>query len=330
MEPTVSVIIPVYNVAPYLREALDSVVHQTHRALQVIIIDDGSTDGSSSICDEYLTDPRVTVIHQENRGLSNARNAGLERMTGEYVCFLDPDDVFHAGFVESLLAVMDRVDIAVCGYDVYYTTKRICGKGKSISPRMKPGRYDRTEALRALVDGRLNMSVWNKLYRRELWREIRFPDGHNYEDVDTMYRILDKCESVRVMKPVLYFHRQRPGSITQTITRQNFADRQLAYSHLDEFVQTHIPEIFSEAQLRKVRQAALSGMMGFYAKQPSEELRCELRKEIIAAGEENGIGNCSARVRAGYRMIRDCPRLFDILYPVYHPMRMAVLKLTGK
>ena len=83
MSPLVSVIVPVYNVLPFLREALDSVIHQTYQNLEIIIVDDGSNDGSGEVCDEYLSDPRVIVIHQENRGLSGARNTGLERMTGE-------------------------------------------------------------------------------------------------------------------------------------------------------------------------------------------------------------------------------------------------------
>ena len=106
MEPLVSVIIPVYNVAPYLREALDSVIHQTYHSLQILIIDDGSTDGSASICDEYLSDPRVIVIHQDNRGLSNARNVGLDLMTGEYTAFLDSDDAYHPTFIENLVDII--------------------------------------------------------------------------------------------------------------------------------------------------------------------------------------------------------------------------------
>ena len=96
----VSVIIPVYNVKPYLKEALDSVVQQTYRKLEIIIVDDGSTDGSDKICDMYRQDTRVTVVHQENRGLSNARNTGMSMMKGDVVAFLDSDDAYYPDMIE--------------------------------------------------------------------------------------------------------------------------------------------------------------------------------------------------------------------------------------
>ena len=139
MNPLVSVIIPVYNVAPYLREALDSVIGQTYHNLEILIIDDGSTDGSESICDEYKSDARVTVIHQKNGGLSNARNTGLDLAQGEFVCFLDPDDAYDTFFVERLIAPMisDHHDIAVCRFSVYKTTGRMHDPAKKFMRKSK-------------------------------------------------------------------------------------------------------------------------------------------------------------------------------------------------
>ena len=328
----VSVIIPVYNVAPYLREALDSVIHQTYRFLQILIIDDGSTDGSGSVCDEYLVDPRVTVIHQENRGLSNARNVGLDLVTGEYVCFLDPDDVFHPGFIEELLKIMlsEHPDIAVCKYTVIATTgKTQKKKRQSYGPRLKQGKYGRIDSLRALVDGRLNAAVWNKLYRKEIWNNIRFPEGHNYEGTDTSFRILDICDTVYVTDKQLYYYRKRPGSITQTITKENINDWNLANDHLDAFVREHTPEIFNPEQLRKTRDSRIIRMIVQYVRGPIDtEYAAELKRQIIAAGKE--AGNCGFRTRVVFWIFRISPWFLRASYSIYNPLRLLVLKVTGK
>ena len=131
MEGLVSVIIPVYNVRPYLNEALDSVLDQSYENLEIIIIDDGSTDGSSELCDEYgKKDARICVIHQDNRGLSAARNAGLDHMTGDLVAFLDSDDAYDPEYILTMLSAMypqnaafsEPVDVVVCKYTVHYST----------------------------------------------------------------------------------------------------------------------------------------------------------------------------------------------------------------
>ena len=130
MGPLVSVIVPVYNVLPYLREALDSVINQTYKNLEILIVDDGSTDGSGEVCDEYLSDPRVIVIHQENKGLSGARNTGLDRMTGEYVAFIDSDDAFKPEMIERMLETITRnkAEMSICGYYACETNSHMTEK----------------------------------------------------------------------------------------------------------------------------------------------------------------------------------------------------------
>ena len=127
-DPLISVIIPVYNVAPYLREAVDSAINQTYRNLEIIMVDDGSTDGSGDICDEYASrDPRITVIHQKNCGSSSARNAGLDRATGEYIAFLDSDDAYDLSFIRTMIdvAFRENSDIVECLHCQFHTKKRM-------------------------------------------------------------------------------------------------------------------------------------------------------------------------------------------------------------
>lgn len=319
--PLVSVIIPVFNVAPYLREALDSVVQQTWPHLEIIIVDDGSTDGSGKICDEYRADARVQVIHQENRGLSAARNAGLDRAVGEYIAFLDSDDAWRPDFIRKLMGAMENADIAICQYEVHRLKLDTRGQ---IHPAAQKGFYSRKEALRALVEGTINVSVWNKLYRKELWTEIRFPEGHNYEDIDTTYRVFDLCSRICFLDVPLYLHRKRPGSITRTGSRKNMEDRDLACRHLEAFVETHIPEVFDEKHLKKARQSRLIGMLMFYAKGYVDA------EEIRAAWKKADPKSNSFRMRTACRIIRFCPWLMKVLYPIYRPFRILAWKVFGR
>ncbi len=222
----VSVIIPVYNVAPYLRESLASAIHQTYKGLEIIIIDDGSTDGSGDICEEYAArDERIRLIHQENKGLSAARNAGLNIMTGDVIAFLDSDDAYHPDYIRTMLETMHRekTDIVICGYSKQKTEGKLRFEevGRT-GPSLHKGKYNRIEALCALADMKLNHGVWNKLYKSGLWNNIRFPEGYVYEEVRTTYRILDSINSLAVIDQPLYLYRDRPESITNTRTQKIF------------------------------------------------------------------------------------------------------------
>ena len=127
MSPLVSVIIPVFNVKMYLKEALDSVIHQSYSNLEILVIDDGSTDGSGALCDYYKQDPRVRIVHQDNKGLSAARNTGLDIMTGDYISFLDSDDAYHLNYIEEMLncIVQENADIVVSRYGIYHTVNEL-------------------------------------------------------------------------------------------------------------------------------------------------------------------------------------------------------------
>ena len=325
----VSVIIPVYNVAPYLREALDSVIQQSYSTLQIIIIDDGSTDGSGAICDEYLMDPRTEVIHQNNCGLSHARNVGLDCAEGDYIAFLDPDDAYHPDFIHNCLKAMIDADIAVCRYAVCHTNDRM-KLGGEIGLKNAEGVYNRNDALCALVASELNFAVWNKLYKRELWENIRFPDGRNYEDIDVMYRIFDRCNAVAVVSQPMYFYRKRSGGISATITLRNIVDKTISFSHMEEYVKSNIPDIFNLNLLIKVQQTWIDGMMYDYAMAKTDAgLLDEIREEIIRTGKKVNLGRCSIRTIVAYQMIQYCPWLLRMIYPVYSPIRLLVLRAWG-
>ena len=341
MKQTVSVVIPVYNVLPYLREALDSVIHQTYQDLEILIIDDGSADGCGRICDAYAEkDGRIKVVHQKNKGLSGARNAGLNLMTGEMAAMIDADDACDITFIEELASALEReqADLALCKYTVHSTAGKMNRGKKDIpEPRMRAGTYERADMLRALSDRTANLSVWNKLYRRELWKEIRFLDGHVCEDHETAYLTASKCGRAVVLDAPLYYYRKRPGSITAAASWKFLCDQFFAASRVEKFAKENLSDQLSREDTLKIRQTCLDSMMDAYARlnkaaAPSDRRKEEekMRRRIIRAAEEIGPENCQIRTRAGYHMIRFCPGLFRLLYPAYLPVRFFVHRLTGK
>ena len=260
-------------------------------------------------------------------------------MTGEAVAFLDSDDSYHPGFIKAIAEAMERVnaDMAVCRYTVHDADKSAGHIRKEmIWPKAEAGIYGRTEALQALVEGKINVSVWNKLYRSRLWDNIRFPDGHNYEDIDTTFRIFDICSSVIVLDQPLYHYLNRPGSITHTVTEENMRDFSLAKRHFEEFVSVNTPEVFSFEQLGRIRQGTLSGMIVNYVRYSGK--RCELnsacldrlRARIIEMGDELGFGSMDIRRKAAYLMILRSPALLKIAYLAYHAVKILIREITGR
>ena len=334
----VSIIIPIYNVRPFLREALDSVIYQSYRNIEILLIDDGSNDGSERICDEYKKkDERVRLIRQKNKGLSAARNAGLNAATGQVIAFLDPDDAYHPDFIVKMLETMEHetVDMVVCNFSIYKDSFDFVRRKEKALP-IKEGIYDRDNILRALADDMINHAVWNKLYRRELWEKIRFPVGHDYEDLDTTFKVLSLCNSVCVIDKSLYFHRIRPGSITNTFSQKTITDRIRACSHFESFVRSHTPAVFSEEQLSKVQCSDLGAMVTLYCRyvaeknHPCDAFERRLRKKIIVTGANIDIEKCNFKIRTAYLLICHCPYLLKIIYPAYHTIKQAVRTMTGR
>lgn len=329
----VSVIIPVYNVRPYLKEALDSVVNQTYKKLEILIIDDGSSDGSDEICDIYANkDERIIVIHQENKGLSAARNKGLELMSGETVVFLDSDDAYHPCYVEKMLAEFNRnnIDMVVCKYYVHETLEKLkcVGHGMMVAPSIEQGLYDRISILQALADGSLNHSVWNKLYRASLWSTVRYPIGHVYEDRDTTYKIANECRKVCVLNEPLYYRRERSGSISKTYSQNNINDWIESFSHFEKFIIRNIPSVFSEEQLENSRRIKVNQLINFYVFYSQKEKSYgnekkkafvdKIRTQTIITGKLIRMRGSSHFTRICYWMMVYCPLLLRVVYPMFH------------
>lgn len=236
MKELVSVVVPIYNTERYLRRCVDSIINQTCENLEIILVDDGSPDKCGKICDEYAKkDKRVRVIHKENGGLSEARNAGIEASEGEYVTFIDSDDWVHDQYVEKLykLLVESNSDIASCGL-VKATSEYI----KADASKVEIYDYSNIEALEQLM-GRFYTQLCitcAKLYKTNLFKETRFPVGRLHEDEATTYKVIFKAKKIILTTAPLYYYWQRSDSIMGVEFNKNgWMDALEAYKERGEF-----------------------------------------------------------------------------------------------
>ena len=211
--PLISIIIPVWNGERYLQQCLQSVKEQTLRELEVIVVDDGSTDRSGAIADAFAAeDSRFRVIHQENKGPSAARNVAIREAQADIIGFVDADDWIKQDMFETLYRVMqqDKSDVVVCNFIHAYKNER-CG----FDLKAAAGIYHHDDIMLHVLSGHLGKSLWNKLYRRELLRQS-LPEGKVYEDVGTLYKWLSHAKQMTVIDEPLYCYRQCRGSITNS------------------------------------------------------------------------------------------------------------------
>ena len=222
LNPKVSVVIPVYNVEKYLRQCLDSVIHQTLSDIEVLLVDDGSTDKSGLICDEYSQrDTRIRVIHKTNEGLSNARNVGIEGSTAPFLMFIDSDDWVEPDFCEKPYnaAIEYNVDLILFSFNII----RLDGSTIRKETGIQAGPLSEEEAIRNNVF--FAHAAWLGLYRRELFDQIRYPVGKLYEEAATSHRIIRAAQRIWLINDNLYNYRAgRPGSITTEPETRNHSD----------------------------------------------------------------------------------------------------------
>lgn len=230
--PLVSVVIPVYNVSRYLPQCLDGVIAQTYRNLEILIVDDGSTDDSGSICDRYANgDDRIRVFHTPNRGLASARNLALENVEGQYISFIDSDDWIERHAIETLLraARLTGSDIVEARYYVEYVGNTV----HSTAGTKYSHTFHGEAIMSAFAEGWIDNMVWNKLYRAECFTDVRFPVGRTYEDVAIVWKLLkdlaDHAGIATVLSDELFHYRIRKGSISNSWTPKNTRDSWTMY-----------------------------------------------------------------------------------------------------
>jgi glycosyltransferase involved in cell wall biosynthesis len=213
MNEKVSIVIPVYRIAAYIGDCVESLLAQSYENLEIILVDDGGKDESGAICDRYAAqDPRIRVIHKENGGAASARNAGMDAATGEFLCLVDGDDLVDKDYVNHLVTtlVSSGADMAVCGFTFWSR------KGQQVQTvTTQPGIYDRnTYLLQFLQDWSCSL-LWNKIFRRSIVGDLRMEEGHRVDDEYFTYQVCMNCRTVAVTHDPLYHYRLRASSAMQ-------------------------------------------------------------------------------------------------------------------
>ena len=214
MGPLISIIVPSYKVEQYIDKCIESICKQSYSNLEIILVDDGSPDNCPGKCDAWATlDSRIKVVHKKNGGLSDARNYGIEIAQGEYIAFVDSDDYIHPEMIERLYHKIENscAELAVCNFEVVDDSGIAVNE---LSP-IKSALLDREEYISLLHKDRwwYYTTAWNKLYRKQLFEDLRFPVGKVHEDVAIIHYVVEKCSLIVVIEDKLYYYVKRDNSI---------------------------------------------------------------------------------------------------------------------
>lgn len=229
MSKLVSIIVPVYKVEQYLKRCMDSILNQTYKNIEVILVNDGSPDNCPALCDEYeKIDSRVRVIHKENGGLSSARNVALDTLNGDYVFFVDSDDWLALDTLEVLNEYLEKDYDMISFQRTYLTEEKVVEKGEK-----NPKDMDVSQYIDASFLGRYDFFVTTKIFKTEVFNNVRFLEGRNYEDLEIMHRLFLNMKKVVGLDYFLYYYwKGNEGAITNTITMKNIKDHYLSANEI--------------------------------------------------------------------------------------------------
>lgn len=310
MEDLITVIIPVFRVEAYLRRCVDSVLDQTYKNMEIILVDDGSDDGCPSICDEYARqDSRVSVIHQKNAGLSGARNAGIEQAEGAYLAFIDSDDYLSPEFLERLYkaCVETGSDMSVCRWE-YVKGEPVSEKGSG-----EIHTFTGREMLANLYipDGAYFVVAWNKLYKRELFESIRYPLGRIHEDEATTYRIYHQVKQAAYVNVSLYGYFVTPSSITRGFNPKRLDWVKAGVERIDFLEENGYSELMVPA-LQAFADGSIDIYFGMKDKLPGSEGEQNWIRDLIRQGLKRvkTYGRFPLRTEIGYRLFLACPNVY--------------------
>lgn len=285
----VSVIVTVYNIAEYLEDCVQSICAQSYQNLEIILVDDGSTDESPALCDRLsAADARVRVLHQPNGGVSVARNSGVAAVTGDYIVFVDGDDYLPPLSVEQLLvtALRENCDLAAC----CYATTAECLEQTVLEDTCS---LSAEEALKDLfAEKRFFPSPWGKIYRKEVFDGVVFPEGLIYEDYAIMGQLFRNAGRVAFTPARAYFYRYTPTGITKSTFKQKHMDYFTVTDMVEKFVQEAYPNLMDDFENYTVRNS-----IGFYKKMSAAGHTDQTNIDTVRRYAKRGFGHY---LKSGY------------------------------
>ena len=322
MEYLISVIVPVYKVEKYLDKCITSIVNQTYKNLEIILVDDGSPDACPQKCDEWAeNDSRIKVIHKDNGGLSSARNAALEIVQGDYISFVDSDDYIALDLYEKIVNLLkkDLFDIIV------FDGNRIDSNGKifSSTENIKEGVVNSEFALSELLKSNINSYVWDKIFKKQLFEDIKFPINRKWEDVATLYKVFMKTNAIYCYPEKMYFYLKRSESITkQSLDGKSLGDIFLARYECYLALKDTYPNLNELAVSKTVLSARRFIDRSFW--EDVDENLLNMAKNFLQENKEIILKTTDDKA---CRLYYKCPKFYYVLRKMKHGVGNIVKKI---
>lgn len=322
----ITIIVPVYNVEQYLSRCIDSLIKQTYKNIEIILVDDGSTDLSGKICNEYANrNKSIKVIHKKNGGLSSARNVGLKNATGKYVGFVDSDDWVTPDMFEYLYHLLKKTNtqVATCSYALVKSGNTYLKKKKIIED-MKQGKeilsYYMVNGLNCIVS---QYPIWNKLYDIDLFKNISFPENQIYEDAIPVFKIFSEINSLAISNKVCYFYFQNSKSITRNkLKKRDFDLLKISDEWLELSKELQRDDLIKLCYIKKARSyfsLLMKGSIYGYSDEFNnvDEIQTKLLKNLRKNYKLLVLSNIQISKKVLISLVCINPKIVNPLYKLY-------------
>lgn len=258
MKPLISIGIACYNVEKYLKRCMTSILNQTYPNTEIILVDDGSTDSTGKMCDEYAQQySKIKVIHSSNKGLSSARNISIENALGEFLIFVDPDDYVETNMLEELYNFEKNYNCDIVMFGRYHFNSK--GEKTINIPIKETGVIPKEEVLKKLFANEIESQAWQKFYRKSLWDNVRFQLGRVYaEDIAIMHKVFDNAKTFGNINKPLYYYFVNDSTLTTSYRPFKWMSLYLAFKERYDYAHTHYPQFENIVKAIALNEARLA------------------------------------------------------------------------